>query len=354
MHPMSALRVTLLGFTVFERATFETFFRLTSKRTPAYVAEADAKAADYIIADADDEAVARQVQQLGRLGQSLMIGRTPRAGAAAQLSRPINLMLVMRALDSLLNPPDASTPATSTATFDATRTGIPAPGTRGLAPLYTPAPPAAPAQPAREELDIVLRTMAMPAGVNPRAMAAAAVAAAAAPAAPMPPVIKADVPDAADAAHAANPNDRASRGKLRMDHILIVDDSDVALRFMALHLQRYGFEMHLVRSGKEAIEKVSQRHFEFVFLDVMMEGLDGFQTCKAIKRASYSGSRPPPTVVMVTSRGTAMDKLRGTMAGCDAYLTKPLEENALLKIIGDREVRSVGFSDTAAHAASDH
>jgi two-component system, cell cycle response regulator len=351
---MSAQRVTLLGFTVFERATFETFFRLTGKRTPAYVAEVDAKQADFIIADADDEAVARQVQELGRLGQTLMMGRTPRTGAAAQLARPINLMLVMRALDGLqradgTNGTNGTNTSPSAATaFDATHTGVPTSNTRGLAPLYTPPPPPSPTEPAREELDIVLRTMAMPAGVNPRAMAAAAVAAAAAPAAPMPPVIKAEPRDPRERA-----SDRTQSVKLRMDHILIVDDSDVALRFMALHLQRYGFEMHLVRSGQEAIEKVSQRHFEFVFLDVMMEGLDGFQTCKAIKRASYSGSRPPPTVVMVTSRGTAMDKLRGTMAGCDGYLTKPLEENALLKIIGEREVRGVGFSDTAAMAAQD-
>jgi two-component system, cell cycle response regulator len=305
---MNAIKVTLQGFTAFERATFETFFRLTSKRTPAYVAEADASRADFIVADADDDAVCASLAATGRMPISLVMGRVQRPGAGVQLARPINLMLVMRALDALprsaeLAARTAVAPALAVAAVQATTTEIP-----------------------RQELDLVLRTMTIPTGTDPRAMAASASA-------------------SATAQRGTGTGGGTSNDK-KMDHILVVDDSDVALRFMALHLQRFGFEIHLVRSGQAAIDQVSKHHFEFVFLDVMMEGLDGFQTCKAIKRASYAGSRPPPTVVMVTSRGTAMDKLRGTMAGCDAYLTKPMEEAALLKIIGEREVQNLGFSDT--------
>ena len=137
-----------------------------------------------------------------------------------------------------------------------------------------------------------------------------------------------------------------------MDHILVVDDSDIALRFMANNLQRFGFQVHLARSGAEAIERVARRHFEFVFLDVMMEGLDGFHTCKTIKRSTYPDDRPPPTVVMLTSRGTAVDRLRGTMAGADAYLTKPLREDELLKVVGDREVAKHAYADTAVAAST--
>jgi two-component system, cell cycle response regulator len=307
---MNAIKVTLQGFTAFERATFETFFRLTSKRTPAYVAEADASQADFIVADADDDAVCASLAATGRLPHTLVMGRVQRPGAGVQLARPINLMLVMRALDSLPRSPELA----------ARTAAVPAP----VLAVAVAVAPAAGTETPRQELDLVLRTMTIPTGTDPRAMAAAA---------------------AATAQRGTGPGPGPGSDK-KMDHILVVDDSDVALRFMALHLQRYGFEIHLVRSGQAAIDQVARHHFEFVFLDVMMEGLDGFQTCKAIKRASYAGSRPPPTVVMVTSRGTAMDKLRGTMAGCDAYLTKPMEEAALLKIIGEREVQNLGFSDT--------
>jgi CheY-like chemotaxis protein len=69
-----------------------------------------------------------------------------------------------------------------------------------------------------------------------------------------------------------------------------------------------------------------------VFLDVMMEGLDGYQTCKAIKGRRYPGGKAP-AVVMLTSRGGTIDKVRGTFAGCDAYLTKPLDEAKMLKVL---------------------
>jgi two-component system, cell cycle response regulator len=300
---MSASRVTLLGFTRFERATFESFFRLTSKRSPAYVPEDDPAAADFIVADADDEAVVRDIRKLKAMPRTLMLGAMAgtRIGAAAQLPRPINLMLVMRALDTLPRvavPPAAEQPAAAQPDVD-----------------DVPALPTLPDLP--DVPDLPPRPVQAPVAAAP-----------------------------ADQAEPAEPT-ASSPPATKLDHILVVDDSDVALRFMALHLQRFGFQIHLVRSGHEAIDRVARQHFEFVFLDVMMEGLDGFQTCKAIKRSTYAGDRPPPTVVMVTSRGTAVDKLRGTMAGCDAYLTKPIEENALLKIIGDREVQSVGYSDTA-------
>jgi two-component system cell cycle response regulator len=130
------------------------------------------------------------------------------------------------------------------------------------------------------------------------------------------------------------------------EHILVVDDSDIALRFMAGRLSRFGFVVHLARSGEEALARTQRQHFAFVFMDVTMPGLDGFATCKLIKRRDYPAGTEPPTIVMLTSRDTPIDKLRGTMAGCDAYLTKPLDENALLKIVGDREIRQHEFADT--------
>lgn len=133
-----------------------------------------------------------------------------------------------------------------------------------------------------------------------------------------------------------------------LDHILVVDDSEVALRFMAMHLQRFGFQIHLARSGGEALERLAQRQFEFVFLDVLMEGLDGFQTCKAIKRAHYPEGQRAPTVVMLTCLASAADRLRGTMAGADAYLTKPLRELELLKVVGEREISRHAYAVTAA------
>ena len=132
----------------------------------------------------------------------------------------------------------------------------------------------------------------------------------------------------------------------QFDDILIVDDSDIALKFMQNRLTRYGFRAELAKSGEEALTRIATESYKFVFLDVMMEGLDGYQTCRAIKQRKYASGRAP-IVVMLTSRGGSIDKIRGGLAGCDAYLIKPLNEAELLKVLSkyDEQVER-SFRDT--------
>ncbi len=114
--------------------------------------------------------------------------------------------------------------------------------------------------------------------------------------------------------------------------VLIVDDSDVALKYMQNRLRHFGYESDMARSGDEALAMIASKSYQFVFLDVMMQGLDGYQTCRAIKN-NKARRGPPPIVVMLTSRGGTIDKIRGTMAGCDAYMTKPLNEKKLTSVL---------------------
>ncbi len=311
-----SIAVALIGFSKFERATFESFFRLATQRSPAYSLAADVASCAVAIANAEDEAGIAELMRHGKLARCITLGATPRPGAAQRLARPINLMLVVRALDALVKSlPVATQPDPNE-------------------------PEASPAvQRVLNELASITTTLAP--AVDTRALSAKA-------APSQPPTL----PRYADTLPAPLAIQPAAPERPGMDHILVVDDSDIALRFMATHLQRFGFQVHLVRSGAEAVERVARRHFEFVFLDVMMEGLDGFQTCKQIKRSTYPDNRPPPTVVMLTSRGTAVDKLRGTMAGADAYLTKPFSEDDLLKVVGDREVSLHAYKNTAAAAST--
>lgn len=339
----NSVRVALVGFTRFEQATFEAFFRLATQRQPAYTLAASVGDCDTAIVNADHAGGVAEVTAAGLLPRALVLGATPRPGAASQLPRPINLMLVVRALDQVVR-------------------------SAGLVQADGPSPGVQ-----RVLQDLATVTSTLDNSVNPRQLAAQGAQAGDARRTPDPlallqpgsagalwvdqPLLArhtpAPAPPPAPAAPARTPSapETAQDGRATLDHILVVDDSDIALRFMALHLQRFGFQVHLARSGAEAIERVSRRHFEIVFLDVMMEGIDGFHTCKAIKRATYPDNRPPPTVVMLTSRGTAVDKLRGTMAGADAYLTKPLREEELLKVVGDREVARHAYAETA-HASS--
>ncbi len=123
------------------------------------------------------------------------------------------------------------------------------------------------------------------------------------------------------------------------DDILVVDDSDIALKFMQEHLGAFGFRVHLAKSGEECLMMLNQGKFRCVFLDVMMTGIDGYQTCRVVKQRKYPDGSAP-TVVMMTSRSGAIDRVRGALAGCDGYLVKPVDETKLIKALFQHKVSS--------------
>jgi CheY-like chemotaxis protein len=271
-----SFRVCIQGFTPFECSTFESFFRLAARRAPSYQVVTDIAQADIVIADADRPASLDAVARAGKLPRTLTIGATAVPGSAAGASRPINMMALLRMLDELTSNNslwsqrgDKEAAPTQAASIGAPRAG---------------------------------------GGPSPTALVTA-------------PIREADGP---------MPGADTSRDA---DRILLVDDSDVALRFMQMRLHRLRFQVSLASSGDQALRMLDTERYAFVFLDVMMAGMDGFETCKRIKRKHYADQVKPPHVVMLTSKGSPIDKLRGAIARCDAYLVKPLNELELIKVI---------------------
>jgi two-component system, cell cycle response regulator len=293
-------RVAVQGFSPFERSTFQSFFRLAARRQPAYDLVEDLRLCDLAIADADQVAAISAVRSAGKLQRALFIGANDVGPGIARLPRPINLMNILRLLDEMVQP-----------------------GAASARPAASPAPAPAPAP--------SLSVEAMPAAASGH------------PAAP------AGTPDFRGSSSGFS-NSVMVAGDDKFDHILVVDDSDIALRFMQTRLKRFGFKVHLARSGEEALERIERQQFEFVFLDVMMEGMDGYQTCKVIKRRMPPPGRQVPVVVMLTSRAGPVDRIRGTLAGCDAYLTKPLSEDELVRVISEHDAAfQRSFENTAAN-----
>ena len=66
-----------------------------------------------------------------------------------------------------------------------------------------------------------------------------------------------------------------------------------------------------------------EKKYDIIFLDVVMPGADGYEVCKAIKKGNNT------YVVMLTSKKSPFDKIRGTMSGCNAYITKPPSDQRL-------------------------
>jgi twitching motility two-component system response regulator PilG len=109
--------------------------------------------------------------------------------------------------------------------------------------------------------------------------------------------------------------------------VLIVDDSYPVRKYMEHKLSelvREPLQMSFAASGEEAIDKVNNKNYDIIFLDVMMEGVDGYKVCRAIKAARKA------YIVMLTSKKSPFDRVRGTMSGCDAYVTKPPSDESLL------------------------
>lgn len=107
---------------------------------------------------------------------------------------------------------------------------------------------------------------------------------------------------------------------------LVVDDSAAVRKIMDIQLRLYGFEADFVESGEAALGLLEEKDFDVVFLDLTLPLMDGYEVCKTIKRSRKSRNIK---VVMLTGRGSRIDRIRGAMAGCDAYLTKPVAQDEL-------------------------
>lgn len=115
------------------------------------------------------------------------------------------------------------------------------------------------------------------------------------------------------------------------DTVLVVDDNASVRMFMKAKLAPFNFEVDFAETGEEAVGLTGTREYTCVFLDVVLPGIDGYQVCKLIKANKQAIKKT--AVVMLTSRSSPFDKLRGSLAGCDEYLTKPLDEDRLLEVI---------------------
>ena len=322
----------LVGFSAFERSTFESFFRLVARRVRGCEIMEDMAQSDVAIVNADNAAALDAFLTTAPQQKVLLIGQTDAGTGWPVQSRPIKLMAAMAQIDKLLEgkalmPREGTLPAVVRSPVEAQ---MPAAQAAALAPL------------AKAQANVSPPAVREPASPPPPPPPQSTT--------PKPRRMSRNSDFSATSSFMGLDGPTAKSAALgkasRFDDILVVDDSDIALKFMKSRLYRYGFRAELARSGEEALARLAQNDFKFVFLDVMMQGLDGYQTCRAIKQQKYDGANPP-VVVMLTSRGGKIDKIRGSLAGCDAYLTKPLNEEELLAVLSkhDQQVQR-GFQST--------
>lgn len=109
--------------------------------------------------------------------------------------------------------------------------------------------------------------------------------------------------------------------------VLVVDDILANVKLLEARLQAEYFEVLTAYSGAEALEICARERVDVVLLDVMMPGMDGFEVCRRLKAEPATQDVP---VIMVTALDQPSDKLQGLEAGADDFLTKPVDEIALI------------------------
>ncbi len=408
--PATRTLLALLGFTPFERRSFQAFFEHAREQGSGYDFTDDLWRAECAVADADnEEAMARLLHAGNLVERAVLLGRTPHAGAALQLPRPINLLLVMRALDTLVG----ARPRPGTRL--ASSTDAPPPRRVPLRLIAVPTPP----EPQREARDGRGR-----AGDDGEDASTGVFEALSGESVGTPPPRPERSRTAADRSDRSDPNERnapnerkggggrtgradatpepppASQGKqvqrvldelafrtatlpsnvdvralaaqgapgarrepqdlgvasggrrarqapLPMEHILVIDHDAATLRLIAVQLQRFGFQIHLAGHPDDAMRLLTQRFHDYVFMDPALPGLDALLVCRLARQVLPPDDGCATTVVLLADPNASATPLQRALPAADAWLKKPIDQLSLLKLVGEREVARVAYADTA-------
>jgi two-component system, OmpR family, copper resistance phosphate regulon response regulator CusR len=125
--------------------------------------------------------------------------------------------------------------------------------------------------------------------------------------------------------------------------ILVLEDEPKVAAFIKQGLEESGYEVLSAYDGLMGKRLALQEHVDMVVMDVVMPGMNGLETCKAIRA---SGGTMP--ILMLTALGTTDDKVGGLDAGADDYLVKPFEFRELLA-----RVRSLLRRGSVVHVQAD-
>jgi twitching motility two-component system response regulator PilH len=115
-----------------------------------------------------------------------------------------------------------------------------------------------------------------------------------------------------------------------MSTVLIVDDLASQAQLMANVVQSLGHHAVIVNDGADALSAAKSSHPSLILMDVVMPGMNGFETCRKIKRDKETANIP---VVMVSTKGEETDKFWATKQGANGYVTKPFSPDSLAATI---------------------
>src|SRR5712692_5726248 len=106
--------------------------------------------------------------------------------------------------------------------------------------------------------------------------------------------------------------------------VLVVDDDRHIVQLVSLYLSKAGFRVISANDSTEALQVVRQVSPDLLVLDIMLPGPDGFEVCRVLRR------RSEVPIVILSARGSDLDKVAGLQFGADDYITKPFSPAELV------------------------
>lgn len=115
-----------------------------------------------------------------------------------------------------------------------------------------------------------------------------------------------------------------------MARILVVDDSPTEIHKIVDALSRQGHQVLTAATGSDGVSMASQEQPDVILMDVVMPGINGFQATRQITRSESTAHIP---VVIVSSKSQDADRIWGERQGACGYLTKPVDDQTLIKTV---------------------
>lgn len=389
----AAYTVALVGFTQAESATFESFFRLATRRPPAYHVQEEVMDAQVLVVNADNMQALKLVQGANLPGRVLLVGGHDGGTGWPVLTRPIRLVSLLGVLDTLVGQRSAPTAAPAPQTTFAPTEPFKASQLHGLdasmrlasgkpqssAPMApagrtrrrfadTDFPPTRPmsrdevlaleAAAARRAARTVVTPPSVPPAPVPVAPAPAARSAAKSVQIPLRGATDfADLdelfnvsPPAPKARNSRSPATRSGRGDGGLPDVprgdaLLVGQSLVEGRILLKRFRKYELDIDWCRDPAQAEAMLQAHPYRLVVIDRLGGQPDAFAVCRAAKQ--IKGPKGAPVVILFAPSAGSMDRMKAGLAGADAYLSRSVAEADLYKVLAQhRLVNLNGFAPT--------
>ena len=114
--------------------------------------------------------------------------------------------------------------------------------------------------------------------------------------------------------------------------ILIVDDDEMVLMALSELLKPEGYDIDSVGSAKEALNKINEKRYDLLILDIIMPEMNGLELCRKIRTREDYDEIP---IVFLTAKSREDDRALGIEAGANLFLSKPISPDKLLKIVSE-------------------